>query len=89
MQITININWILDDHRLFVGNLGNEVNDDVLLKAFLRYPSLLRAKVIRDKRSSKTRGYGFVSFRDAKDFARAVKEMNGMNSFSKSHLMIR
>ena len=36
---------ISDDHRLFVGDLGNEVNDDVLIKAFSRFPSFQMAKV--------------------------------------------
>ena len=34
-----------DDHRLFVGDLGNEVNDDVLTKAFVKYTSFAKAKV--------------------------------------------
>lgn len=34
-----------DDYRLFCGDLGNEVNDDVLSKAFSRFPSFNMAKV--------------------------------------------
>jgi RNA recognition motif-containing protein len=33
--------------------------------------------VVRDKRTGKTRGYGFVSFAQPKDFLNALKEMNG------------
>jgi hypothetical protein len=69
--------WRDDDFRLFVGDLGNEVSDDTLIKVFSKYPSFLKAKVIRDKRSGKTLGYGFVSFGDPNDFMRAMKEMNG------------
>lgn len=36
---------IADDYRLFCGDLGNEVNDDVLSKAFSRFPSFNMAKV--------------------------------------------
>lgn len=67
----------LDDFRLFCGDLGNEVNDDVLTRAFNKYSSFQKAKVIRDKRSGKTRGYGFVSFKDSQDYIRAMREMNG------------
>ena len=35
------------------------------------------ARVVRDKRTGKTRGYGFVSFAQPKDFLNALKEMNG------------
>lgn len=66
-----------DDFRIFCGDLGNEVNDDILARAFARYPSFLKAKVVRDKRTGKTKGYGFVSFKDPNDYVRAMREMNG------------
>jgi len=69
--------WPENDHRIFVGNLGNEANDDVLTKAFIKYPSFSKAKVVRDKRTNKTKGFGFVSFLDPMDFARAIREMDG------------
>ncbi|XP_057419665.1 uncharacterized protein LOC130713861 [Lotus japonicus] len=69
--------WPENDHRLFCGDLGNEVNDDVLSKAFSRFPSFNMARVVRDKRSGKTKGYGFVSFADPLDLAVALKEMSG------------
>jgi hypothetical protein len=69
--------WDSDDFRLFCGDLGNEVNDDALTRAFNKYPSFQKAKVVRDKRSGKTRGYGFISFKDSQDYIRAMREMNG------------
>lgn len=69
--------WPENDYRLFCGDLGNEVNDDVLSKAFSRCPSFNMARVVRDKRTGKTKGYGFVSFANPSDLAAALKEMNG------------
>jgi len=71
------LDWDINDFRLFCGDLGNDVTDQVLTRTFSRYPSFQMAKVIRDKRSNKTKGYGFVSFKDPSDFTRAIKEMNG------------
>lgn len=71
------LEWDPDDFRIFCGDLGNEVNDDILARAFSRYPSFLKAKVVRDKRTGKTKGYGFVSFKDPNDYVRAMREMNG------------
>ncbi|XP_061529664.1 RNA-binding protein 42 [Phyllopteryx taeniolatus] len=71
------LEWEPDDFRIFCGDLGNEVNDDILARAFSRYPSFLKAKVVRDKRTGKTKGYGFVSFKDPNDYVRAMREMNG------------
>ncbi|RWW28743.1 hypothetical protein GW17_00006763, partial [Ensete ventricosum] len=56
-----------NDFRLFCGDLGNEVNDDILAKAFSKYPSFNMARVVRDKWTGKTKGYGFVSFPNASD----------------------
>eukprot|EP00049_Salpingoeca_infusionum_P010093 m.170906 g.170906 ORF g.170906 m.170906 type:complete len:262 (-) comp14538_c1_seq2:1730-2515(-) len=69
--------WDPNDYRIFCGDLGNEVTDDVLAKAFQHYPSFQKARVVRDVRTKKCRGFGFVSFKDGKEWIRALKEMNG------------
>ena len=60
-----------------MGDLGNEVYDNTLAKVFVKYTSFAMAKVIRDKKSQKTKGFGFVSSLDPFDAATALKEMNG------------
>lgn len=44
--------------RVFCGDLGNEVTDEVLASAFRKYKSFDKARVVRDKRTGKTKGYG-------------------------------
>ena len=68
--------WPDSDYRLFCGNLGNEVSDEILSNAFRKYKSFCRARVIRDKRTMKTKGYGFVSFLNPQDYLKAFNEMN-------------
>ena len=53
--------WPDNDFRIFCGDLGNEVNDEVLANAFRKYPSFEKARVVRDKRTLKSKGFGFVS----------------------------
>jgi RNA recognition motif-containing protein len=69
--------WESNDYRIYVKNLGNEVTDDILTTAFKKYPSFHRAKVIRDKKTNKTRGFGFVSIGKETDYINAMREMNG------------
>ena len=71
------LEWDPAHFRLFVGNLAGEVTDESLHKAFARWPSLQKARVIRDKRSTKSKGYGFVSFSDGDEFFQAAREMQG------------
>ncbi len=69
-----------DDFRIFVGDLGNETNDDVLAHAFSKYPSFQKARVVRNKQTQKTMGFGFVSFRDPWDMTKVCSI-----AYSKTH----
>ncbi|KAH6898838.1 hypothetical protein B0T10DRAFT_473823 [Thelonectria olida] len=80
------LEWDPSHLRLFVGNLAGETTDDSLLKAFSRWKSVQKARVIREKRTQKSKGYGFVSFSDADDFFQAAKEMNG--KYIQSHPVV-
>ncbi|KAL1840636.1 hypothetical protein VTJ49DRAFT_244 [Mycothermus thermophilus] len=80
------LEWDPSHLRLFVGNLAGETTDESLLKAFSRWKSVQKAKVIRDKRTSKSKGFGFVSFSDPEDFFQAAKEMNG--KYIQSHPVV-
>ncbi|WFD43018.1 hypothetical protein MPSI1_001669 [Malassezia psittaci] len=71
------LEWDPAHKRLFVGNLGNDVHDDMLTQAFAKYPSFVKARVVRQRGSGKTKGYGFVAFSDPEDFLKAWKEMDG------------
>jgi RNA recognition motif-containing protein len=67
-----------DDVRLFIGNLGNEVNDNTLTEVFSAYPSFVKARVVRDKRTGKTKAFGFASFLDPNDAMKAFRDKHGM-----------
>ncbi|CAD6504144.1 BgTH12-05881 [Blumeria graminis f. sp. triticale] len=71
------LEWDPLHFRLFVGNLAGEVTDESLFKAFSRWPSVQKARVIRDKRTTKSKGYGFVSFSDGDEFFQAARDMQG------------
>lgn len=71
------LEWDPAHFRLFVGNLAGEVSDESLYKAFSRWTSVQKARVIRDKRTMKSKGYGFVSFSDGDEFFQAAREMQG------------
>ena len=60
-----------------MGNLAGEVTDESLLKAFSKYPSVQKARVVRDKRTTKSKGYGFVSFVDGEEYFQAARDMQG------------
>lgn len=77
------LEWDPAHFRLFVGNLAGEVTDESLVKAFSQYPSVQKGRVIREKRTQKSKGYGFISFSDGDDYFKAAREMQ--NKYIGSH----
>ena len=69
--------WPENDFRIYCCNLGNEVSEDILTNAFIKYTSFAKCKVVKDKKTEKGMGYGFVSLLDCDDYVKAMREMNG------------
>jgi RNA recognition motif-containing protein len=67
------------EYSIFVGDLGHEVNEFVLVALFqARFPSCKSAKIMTDQQTGQSRGYGFVRFSDEQDQQRALVEMQGV-----------
>ncbi|KAL1862875.1 hypothetical protein VTK73DRAFT_6594 [Phialemonium thermophilum] len=67
------------EYSIFVGDLGPEVNEFVLVSLFQsRFPSCKSAKIMTDAVTGQSRGYGFVRFSDEADQQRALIEMQGV-----------
>jgi len=69
--------WPEGDFRIFVGDIGPDINDEILTNFFKEYPSFAKARVVMDKRMGVNKGYAFVSFLDPHDGMRALREKNG------------
>lgn len=64
-------------NKLYVGNLPYAVRDEELGKMFAEFGEVSEAKVIVDKFSNRSKGFGFVTFASEDDAAKAVEAMNG------------
>lgn len=62
--------------RLYVGNLPYSVTEGDLKDEFGRFGSVKEAKVIIDKGTGQSKGFGFVEFEKADDAVFAEREMN-------------
>lgn len=63
--------------KLFVGGLAWATTDDGLRQAFDRFGEITEAKVITDRETGRSRGFGFVTFSDDDGANTAVTEMDG------------
>ncbi|KAM1873672.1 hypothetical protein ACFX13_007478 [Malus domestica] len=66
------------DFTVFVGDLAADVTDYMLQETFRQnYHSVKGAKVVTDRTTARSKGYGFVRFADEGEQLRAMTEMNG------------
>jgi len=64
-------------NKIFVGGLSWDTDDDGLRNAFIRFGDITEAKVITDRDTGRSRGFGFVTFTDPSSVQAAIKEMDG------------
>jgi RNA recognition motif-containing protein len=63
--------------KLFVGSLSWNTTDEGLRRAFEKFGEVIEAKVIKDRETDRSRGFGFVSFANPKDAMDAMQGMDG------------
>lgn len=61
--------------KLFVGSLKWGLTEDELREAFAIFGEITSVKIITDKETQKSRGFGFVEFERAEDAKSALAEM--------------
>jgi len=66
-----------EHHHIFVGDLSPEIENDTLRNAFTPFGEISDCKVVKDPATSKSKGYGFVSFVRKVDAMSAIESMNG------------
>jgi RNA recognition motif-containing protein len=64
--------------NIFVSNLSFNIQDEDLRKHFSQYGSVASVKVIIDKVTNRSRGFGFVTMDDTNEAETAIRELNGV-----------
>ncbi|XP_052200326.1 33 kDa ribonucleoprotein, chloroplastic-like [Diospyros lotus] len=70
--------FIDSPHKIYAGNLAWSLTSQGLREAFADQPGLLSAKVIYDRDSGRSRGFGFITFSSAEEVESALRAMNGV-----------
>ena len=63
--------------NIYVGNLPYSVKSEELREAFAPYGTVTSAEVIFDRRTKRSRGYGFVEMADDEAGRKAIAALNG------------
>ncbi|MDR0728262.1 MAG: RNA-binding protein, partial [Puniceicoccales bacterium] len=62
---------------IYVGNLSYDTSELSLRTAFEAHGTVAKARVVTDKISGRSRGFGFVEMPDAREASRAIEALNG------------
>jgi hypothetical protein len=65
--------------KLFVGGLSWNTTDMLLRQAFEAFGPVMEAKVVLDRETGRSRGFGFVTFTDAAHAQQALTELDGQS----------
>ncbi|CAN6705502.1 unnamed protein product [Malus baccata var. baccata] len=66
-----------DETNLYIGYLPPTLDDDGLIRLFSAFGDIVMAKVIRDRVTGASKGYGFVKYGDVQMANNAIASMNG------------
>jgi RNA recognition motif-containing protein len=64
-------------NKLYVGNLAYSVRDESLQAAFAQFGTVTSAKVMMDRETGRSKGFGFVEMSSATEAQAAINAMNG------------
>ena len=73
--------------NIYVGNLDFKVDESELESLFEEYGAVSSAKVIVDKFSGRSKGFGFITMDDQEAAETAIKELNG-NQFKDREMVV-
>tara|TARA_Y100000588_G_C13658375_1_gene670995 strand:- start:201 stop:446 length:246 start_codon:yes stop_codon:yes gene_type:complete len=63
--------------NIFVGNLNFRTSEDELQAHFEQFGPVSSARIIQDRATQRSRGFGFVEMENTADGERAISELNG------------
>ncbi|MCU6131988.1 RNA-binding protein [Clostridioides difficile] len=67
------------EYRCFVGGLAWATDDQSLQNAFSKYGDVIDSKIITDRETGRSRGFGFVTFASDEAMRQAIEAMNGQD----------
>lgn len=65
--------------NIYVGNLSYNISDEELREAFAAFGDVRSAKVIMDRETGRSKGFGFVEMDDSQQAEEAIRSLNGQD----------
>jgi RNA recognition motif-containing protein len=62
--------------NIYIGNLNYTVDEDKLREIFEKYGEVSSVRLIKDKETGESKGYGFIEMKNDEEAKRAIMKMN-------------
>jgi len=69
--------------NIYVGGLNFKMRDDELMKTFEEFGEVTSARIISDKYSGRSKGFGFVEMPVEDEAKKAIEELNGKDVYGR------
>ncbi|XP_038878732.1 glycine-rich RNA-binding protein 3, mitochondrial-like [Benincasa hispida] len=75
------VRWMssMQSSKLFVGGISYNTDDQSLREAFAKYGEVLEARIIVDRETGRSRGFGFVTFTSSEEASSAIQALDGQD----------
>jgi RNA recognition motif-containing protein len=73
--------------NIFIGNLPYKIRENELRGYFEEYGEVLSCKIISDKISGRSKGFGFVEMPSDDNAKKAIEELNGAEIYGRTLLV--
>lgn len=74
----------MEANKLFIGSLSFKIGDSELEEIFNTVGTVGSAKVIMDRDTGRSKGFGFVEMSSQEEAEKAIRELNGSTHFDRS-----
>ncbi len=74
--------------NIYVANISFAVKEEELKEAFEQYGEVSSVKILKDRETNRSRGFGFVEMPDSAAAQQAIAALNGTN-FSGRNLVVK
>lgn len=63
--------------NIYVGNLSYRMTEEELEATFSPFGEVIRVKIVKDRETHRSKGFGFVEMQDSEAGNKAIEELNG------------
>lgn len=70
--------------NIFISNISFKVREDSLTELFSQYGEVISVRIIKDKETKRSKGYGFVEMKNDTEAMNAINTLNGTEHYERN-----